>query len=614
MKLKHLLFILTLTSNIILEPGIASAQILNHEIFIKEIKNSSNNIYNDCLEKYDEYLKNHPGDVSVYIEKCKFIQFAQYDEDEDYNPNQVAFDSCSAALVKRFPENPDVFIFQTTYLYDDELEKVFEEAEKSISSNPGIWSKHNIGKLYMAMASHYYYQTEYKKAHSSILKAISGDPRYLSSFEYARILAKIKRPEDALKALSDEKDTIRATWELSQRADLFLELKAYSKALEIYHQIDLIDSTYNDKSALASTFDGLGKYDIARTYLVADTSQSWDKEGSARALFLHDLKHLDGKICSETYNRYRDFGFSADPLGFYRLKLFLSHPFQPWRFRDLLGLFCLIAALLVLLVIPSVWILPVYFVGHHWKLLSRPRPFESSWGLSAFWFVSFGFLVASFISAVEDPGYLYSLLSSSSYDLSVESRGHICLLFVIITALFGIAALYKVKPRILLSTNWSIAKSIWLAIGILLLYRIVVGIYVYIGASGFGVSVKDLTDIPGLLLSSRQDIAALNATYGSIVTVILVGLLAPFYEEIIFRGAVLESCTRYINFRAANILQALLFAAVHQSLFLFPAFFLFGIVSGKLRKESGGLLSGIVFHAANNLLTLSVLLLRSSTI
>jgi hypothetical protein len=31
-------------------------------------------------------------------------------------------------------------------------------------------------------------------------------------------------------------------------------------------------------------------------------------------------------------------------------------------------------------------------------------------------------------------------------------------------------------------------------------------------------------------------------------------------------------------------------------------------------ERKGGLLSGIVFHAANNLLTLSVLLLRSSTI
>jgi uncharacterized protein len=511
-----------------------------------------------------------------------------------------------------FPANSDVFIFQTTYLYGNELVEVFKNAEKSIAKNPDAWTKKNRSELYLAMADYYYYESDYKKAQRYILNAITFNPKYLSSFEYARILVKLNRPEDALHALSNEKDTIKTAWKLSQRADLYLELKAYSKALDIYHQIDKIDSTYLDKNALASTLDGLGQHDLARTYLVADTSQSWNKEGASRNLFLHDLKYQGGKECSESYNKYRDSGFSTDPLGIYRVKLFFSHPFQPWRFRDLLGLFCLVVAFVVLILIPSVWILPVYFVGHHWNLVSRPKLFESSWGLMAFWFVSFGFLVASLLSAFADPGTLYSQLNSSSYDISQENRGHMIMIFMLVTAIFGIASLYKSKPGILLSTSWPISKSIFLGIGVLLLYKIFVTIYVYIGASGFGISVKELTDIPGLFLSTKQDVEALGTTYGKFITIILIGLLVPFYEEIIFRGVILESCTRYINFNTANIVQAALFATAHQSLFLFPVFFLFGFISGRLRKESGGLLSGIVFHAANNLLAVLVLLLKSN--
>lgn len=612
MKFKFRLLVPILVMILFSESDFLSAQTLNHEIFLKEIENSSDNIYYACIQKYDEYLEKHPDDLSVYIEKCKFIQLAQYDDEEEYNPNQEAFDSCAAALIKMFPENPDVFIFQTTYLWGDDLDELFLNAEKSIAEKPGTWSKSNLSTLYLKMADNYYYDSEYKKAHAYILKAISNDSVYLSSIEYARILIKLERPEDALHVLTREKDTTKILWQLSQKADLLLELKAYSNALDIYNQIDGIDSTYLDKSTLATTLEGLGQYDLARTYLVADTLGSWNKENAVLTLLIHDLKYKDGKKCYETYNQYRDFGYSMDPLGIYRLKLFFSHPFQPWRFRDLLSIFCLIAAFLVLIIVPSVWILPVYFAGHHWNMISRPKPFESSWGLKTFWFVSYGYLAASFLATIADPGYLYSLLNSSYYEINQESQGHISMIFMLTYAAFGIASLYRIKPRILLSTHWSIANSVFLGIGILLLYRLVVGIYVYMGVSGFGVSIEDLTDIPGLLLVSRLDIGALVASYGKFIAIILIGLLVPFYEEIIFRGVILESCMRYISFNAANVFQSFLFAAIHQSLFLFPLFFLFGIISGILRKKSGGLLSGIVFHAANNILVLSVLMLKGN--
>ena len=126
-----------------------AAQTLDHEIFLQEMKNSGNQVYSQCLNKYDEHLTRFPEDVMVHIEKCKFIQFAQYDSNEEYNPNQAEFDSCVSNLVEKFPNDPEVFIFQTSNLWGDELNDLFTRAENSINENPLIWSKKNLAILYL---------------------------------------------------------------------------------------------------------------------------------------------------------------------------------------------------------------------------------------------------------------------------------------------------------------------------------------------------------------------------------------------------------------------------------------------------------------------------------
>jgi membrane protease YdiL (CAAX protease family) len=254
--------------------------------------------------------------------------------------------------------------------------------------------------------------------------------------------------------------------------------------------------------------------------------------------------------------------------------------------------------------------LPVYFIGQNWNLTAKNKSFESHWGLKMFWFVSSGFLIASFCSIIADPERLYSLFNSSysSVELTKEKEGVMSLIFMLVFALFSLASLYKVNPKILLSKNWSISKSILLGIGILLAFKIITGIYIRIGMAGFGISKADLTCIPDFLLSSRQNIDAIVSTYGKGAGFIIFCLLVPFYEEIVFRGVILDSCHRYINFNTANILQALLFSTAHMSLFLFPVFFLFGISTGVMRKKSGGLLSGIVFHVVNNSLAIILIM------
>jgi membrane protease YdiL (CAAX protease family) len=612
MKHKCLLRQILLLSILILISGKSYAQkILDHSIFINQLNNSSEILYKECIQKYDSYLEKHPTDVSVLIEKCKFVQLAQYNEDEEYNPNQEEFDSCLTYLTRLYPMHPDVLLFQTSLSWADELKEVFKKSEESIKNSPESWSKTNLGELYSKMADQFYNDEKMKPALEYIEKAISNDNKYENSIIYAKILIKLGKTDQALKAILNNPDTTKEIWSLKEKADLLLELKAYQEALKVFNMIDKIDSTYNNNFEISSTLSSVGEYKLARKYLVADTLKNWNKRNALKNLFIHDLKYEDASTCLNTYNEYRGIGFSCDPFGIYRIRLLLSHPLLPWKLRDIFGPILLLIVLFILFLIPSIWILPIYFVGHHWGLLNSKKTFETLWGLKVFWIVSAGYLIASFLGYLADPDSLYSLFNKSylNIDLTQESNAKVSLIFISVFGLVGLFSLGRRNLKVLLSKNWSIIKSILIGFGILLAFKIITVVYLKLGISFLGISKKDLFAVTNLILSSKQDIEAIITTYNNGFSLFLLCLFVPLYEEIIFRGVILDSTMRYINFGTANFIQASLFSIIHMNLFLMPLYFLFGLITGFMRRYSGGLLSGIAFHSINNFLAVIMLIL-----
>ena len=603
--------LVTITFSMFLSAFLFGQKTLDHQQFLEKIKHSSDNIYKECMQEYDSYLGKNPDDVSVLIEKCKFIQNAEYDENKDFNPNQDAFDSCSAYLIDRFPAHPEVLIFQTTFLWGDEKINVFKDAEKSIEDNPKKWNKANLAAMYDAMASHYYFENDYKQAIFYKDKAISNDGQNRNSLDYARILIGLERKNEALSVLIAIPDTTKKIWELVEKANMLLELEDYSNALKIYKQVEQMDSTYINKVDFATTLEGFGKYESAREYLASDTSKIYGKKDALLRLLNHDLKFQDASKSIATYNAFRDLGYSSDPINLHRLKLFFYHPTLPWKFRDLLGLITFLALLVIIIIIPYIWILPIYFSGMRFKFLSPKNAYESNWTLKAFWFVSIGYLIASLFTAVIEPEELYSVFNDSNFaGISLKNLGYQVLVFIISLALFGLMAMYKVNPKILLSNSWSIGRSILSGVGIFILFKLISGMYISFGTKVFDVSLDELPNFFKVLLATRQDIEALVTTLGKSSSILLICFLVPIYEEIIFRGVILDSCQRHINFNVSNIFQSLLFAAIHGSLFLFPLYFLFGILAGMARKKSGGLLPCITFHIINNLIAILVIIYR----
>jgi len=89
-------------------------------------------------------------------------------------------------------------------------------------------------------------------------------------------------------------------------------------------------------------------------------------------------------------------------------------------------------------------------------------------------------------------------------------------------------------------------------------------------------------------------------------------LLAPLFEEIIFRGILLPTLSRDFGIILGIMVSAFIFALAHLSLGEMPPLFVLGIGLGITRIASGSLLSSVIMHSLWNGLTfLNLFLLRT---
>jgi membrane protease YdiL (CAAX protease family) len=89
-------------------------------------------------------------------------------------------------------------------------------------------------------------------------------------------------------------------------------------------------------------------------------------------------------------------------------------------------------------------------------------------------------------------------------------------------------------------------------------------------------------------------------------------VLAPLFEETLFRGVLLPVLGRWLGSGLAVLLSAALFAAAHLSLAELVPLFVLGSGLGLLRLRSGRLASSVLMHALWNGLTFANLLLLAA--
>ncbi len=91
-----------------------------------------------------------------------------------------------------------------------------------------------------------------------------------------------------------------------------------------------------------------------------------------------------------------------------------------------------------------------------------------------------------------------------------------------------------------------------------------------------------------------------------ILTVLMLLILSPVVEELVFRGILYGCLRKKTGIWIAGIVTTVLFVVCHRSLTGAPAYLLFGICAWFLREKSGNAGPGILFHFCYNLCALAL--------
>ncbi len=151
---------------------------------------------------------------------------------------------------------------------------------------------------------------------------------------------------------------------------------------------------------------------------------------------------------------------------------------------------------------------------------------------------------------------------------------------------------------------------VWLVVGVILQYAVLL---IYLP---FAVDTKDLEKPARQLM---DDVGGIG--WGFAVLSIFVGLVAPFVEELFYRGLLTRSLVRGLGRVAflrgrglallSVVISALWFAAIHFQLAQFPALFVVGVVCALTTLWVGRLWPSIFIHIGFNSITLVALYLRT---
>ncbi|WFD10982.1 CPBP family intramembrane glutamic endopeptidase [Tepidibacter hydrothermalis] len=176
-------------------------------------------------------------------------------------------------------------------------------------------------------------------------------------------------------------------------------------------------------------------------------------------------------------------------------------------------------------------------------------------------------------------------LDTASISFFIESTGSLIIKFIMVKWLLK---MYSTKEEVEERKNINISKSYYgYTIIIILLFRII-----FDNSLGFFVD-----QIP---INEGIEEAFNELFKYPIIAIISVCIVAPIYEEIIYRGIILKGLSKKYNDKVAIIVSALLFAIMHMNLQQGINAFLLGIVMGYLYTKTKSLYVSIFAHFINN--------------
>lgn len=180
-------------------------------------------------------------------------------------------------------------------------------------------------------------------------------------------------------------------------------------------------------------------------------------------------------------------------------------------------------------------------------------------------------------------------------DLTLSLTNVFLLISSILTVLVLILV-YKIKKR-----NYKEELLINKTSKFNIVFAIILGVACWLFNSG----ALSLIDEAGLFSSQFQYMEEILSPLGSgsvIMSIITIGIVAPFAEEFLFRGIIYNTLKKKISIKWTIIIQAVLFGIFHGNLIQGSYATLLGIVFGYITYKTKSLWPAVIIHMVNNLI------------
>ncbi|MEM8685174.1 MAG: CPBP family intramembrane glutamic endopeptidase [Pseudomonadota bacterium] len=375
------------------------------------------------------------------------------------------------------------------------------------------------------------------------------------------------------------------------------ELEAYDAVARQLAQLDEESLHDHLRVQLSTSLATAGLRDEALAMLKGVSGEYWDKAQLLSAQFDVAMSLGDFDAAHDYYYELQALDYWNDPLLRQRFELAGADLSLGWRWIDLRGFAALLGAFGAIILLALIVPVSVHYRG----LIRRTKGLaaglaESTWTLRH---AAYAILVVLLFSVLLLYIFEYDLFFASYFgeyweepDWRGADLAKILLMNTIaLTVLLSPLVLLKGRWRQLGPGNWSILKCIGVGIGLAIVMRLLFAI---------PIALSPEFDVFGETMLTPEAIRRLYVAYGLVTALVVTAVLVPLVEEVLFRGMALQGFSRHVTYTAANLLQSVIFAGLHESLLLFPFFVAFGFAVGLTVRKAGGLLPAIVAHALFN--------------
>lgn len=567
-------------------PGAQSA------MAIAKVEEATQLAYDEALAALDAAIQQAPGDIELAIARCRFLQFYGDSEGVRWIPGaEDTFAPCIKDLRERWPTAPQVALFEMESLFGDEAVTRGEALLKTADQ----WPEKSRRELLVQTSVGHEFSGSGNPERAGELALIAvqlGDTsRIGAAAQYLTNQKKLDEAADLLAKAAPSEDPM----DVAARVKAALALPDPKAGLaQLRRQPKLME--FVDREAAARAYMRVGDYASAQRVLKdvcikCEATRSLkfeaamgarDYAGAAKLVDLTDRPNFAGHL-----SRFTTLAMAAP--------LTLVNPSM------LPGVAICLAWLLVLLLARGVVLVPAHYRGLARRLKGKAsEPLFPAIGLKRAWYgAAVALIVPMLVLMLVRPAALAELFNGNAATSAQMFRAFLIAegtaLLILAPALVGITRRQFLGDRTALRTWW-IVLLMWGAL-------IGIGWVLTFVQTRLGVNLE--TNQTRMVAAMVEGGAQLG---GPMLSLLILALIGPVFEEFVFRGLLLGGLSRHISFGWANAVQALGFAAMHDDPPRFLYYFAMGLFGGWLVKRTGSLMPTIALHVLNNAVAVGALL------